>query len=402
MLYWRSGQLPAAERALREGNFAEARARLSRCLSWSPDDPEVLCLAARLERVEGNYDAAAAFLEQCQARTGATPLLALESSLLRAQRGDLSEERTLLQLADGDNPQTPWILEALTQAHLRAFHFALVMRLTERWLKLQPDCARALEYRGRAMEHLRVITQAVETYERALDLEPGRWQVRLRLVSLLLDNSRVGEASPHLAVLEREHPDDPDVLVLLGQRDVFQNRLDQAGEHFGAALRADPKHFRAMLQLGKLELQRDRPKEAEHWLARAHQAFPFNMHIHFALSECYVRLGDPAKASFHLSRHDEIKMHSRKIDSLLAEKYPAAPNNPQLLTELGVHFFGVGQNHLGEQFLQNALRVDGNYVLAHAALADHYEQIGETGLAATHRAHAGPKAPPGKAPARAP
>jgi hypothetical protein len=46
------------------------------------------------------------------------------------------------------------------------------------------------------------------------------------------------------------------------------------------------------------------------------------------------------------------------------------------------------------QFLDRALRLDANYAPAHAALADHFEQLGEDVRGAFHRASAGQKRVP--------
>jgi predicted Zn-dependent protease len=387
VLYWRAGQFPAAEQALSAGRFDEARDHLRRCLSWSPDDPDVLCLAARLERVEGHYKEAAAYLDECVRRHGASRLSSLEATLLRTQQGDLSEERVLFGLVHAADPQSPWILEALARANLDALRFRQATVCLQLWLKAQPDCARALDLHGAALEHRGEILAATRAYERALQLDPGRWRVRVRLASVLQEWNHPDEAAPHLDRLEREHPENADVCLLLGQRDVSESRPDRARERFRAALRADPKQFRAMVQLGKLELQQDRVQEAEGWLARAHQAAPFDIHTHLALAECYTRLGDTAgKAEWHRRRHDEIKNHSRKIDEILGKRLPAAPKNPELLTELAGHFFGVGQDRLGLQFLHQALEVDRTCRPAHAALAAYYERVGAPEKAAPHHA----------------
>jgi predicted Zn-dependent protease len=387
VLYWRAGQFPAAEQALSAGRFDEARHHLRRCLSWSPDDPDVLCLAARLERVEGHYEEAAAYLDECVRRHGAGRLSSLEATLLRTQQGDLSEERVLLGLVHAADPQSPWILEALARANLEALRFRQASVCLQLWLKEQPDCARALELHGNTLEHMAAIPPATKAYERALQLDPERWRVRLRLASILVERKRLDEAAPHLDQLERDHPDDADVCVLLGRRDVLQYQPGRAREHFRAALRTDPKHFRALFQLGKLELQQDHLQEAEGWLARANQAAPFDTHTHLALAECYTLLGDTTgKAEQHRRRHDEIKNHSRKIDEILVKRLPAAPKNPELLTELAGHFFGVGQDRLGLQFLNQALEVDRTCRPAHAALAAYYERVGAPEKAAPHHA----------------
>jgi predicted Zn-dependent protease len=386
ILQWRAGQLPAAERALQEGRFKEAREHLNRCLMWSPADPEVLCLAARLDRVEGNYNAAAAFLEQCDTGRGTATHFALESALLRAQRGDLSEEPRLLQLARSRSSQAPWILEALARAHLAAHHYSSALYYLDEWLKLQPDCVRGLEFRGRTLEHRATLSQAIPTYERVLRLDPSRWWVRARLVGIYLRGERLDQAAPHLDILERNHLEQPDACALLAQRDILQNRLAKARERLTAALRTDPKHGWAMLQLGKLELQLDRAAAAEELLTRAHQEYPYDTQIHHALAECYERLpGRKDRADFHRQRFEVISKHSRLIDEICSEKLPGKPNDAALLTELGVHFLRVGQDRLGEQSFLKALRSDPGYKPAHLSLAEFYQSTGKSEKAARHR-----------------
>jgi tetratricopeptide (TPR) repeat protein len=390
VLHWRAEQLPSAERALRDGRFAEAREHLSRCLSWSPDNADVLCLAARLERVEGHLDAAATRLEQCQQRNGTSPRSALESSLLRAQRGDLLDEKILLKLADDDNPQSPWILEALARAHMDALRFRHALVYLDRWLKLQPECVRALEWRGRMLEYIRHIDDALRVYEEVIRLEPGRWQVRLRLVHILQDNSRVKQASPHVAVLEKEHPEHPDVRLALGIRAAFEGKIDAARTWFLRCLEAEPNHSRALLQLGKLELQQEKAVEAEKWLSRAVELNPYDKYAHYALSECLSRLeGREAEAEWHFQLYDSIDWHTKRLNSLLNTKATGTSTAPEVLTEIGTHFLAVGQGKTGILWFYKALQSDANYRPAHAALADYYEQAGQPEKAAAHRRHTG-------------
>jgi Tfp pilus assembly protein PilF len=387
--HWRVEQLPAAERALAEGNFGKARFHLDRCLSWSPNDPDVLALTARLERVDGHIDAAAVLLERCQSRHGISSLAALESSLLRVQSGDLSEETPLIQRLTTADAETPWILEALARGHLQASHWPTAMLYLDGWLKLQPDCVRAHELHGRTLERLTSMTKAMKSYERALELDPSRLQARLRLAGLLLDGQRLVDATPHLEILERDHFDHPDACVLVGRYHVFRSKSDRARQCFEAALRSDPNHVPAMIHLGKLYLQLDRPDEAERLLARAHQAFPFDKYVHFTLAECYVRLGDTSgKAEYHRRRHAEIVRHSKQLDELLSKKLPAAPKDPALLAAAGVHYFAVGQDQLARHFLYSALRVDGRCAPAHIALADYFDRVGQGKRAAFHRVQA--------------
>ena len=88
---------------------------------------------------------------------------------------------------------------------------------------------------------------------------------------------------------------------------------------------------------------------------------------------------------------------------------PAAPMHAQTPAPTGVLYrnaLGQTWDGIGEcpDWLQRALSADPGLAAAHATLADFYEQVGQLGRAAEHRARArtAPQAgpPPGQRPAR--
>jgi tetratricopeptide (TPR) repeat protein len=364
---------------------------LNRCLTYWPLDAEVLSLAARLERLEGRFEAAEALLEKCVRHNGPTSFSSLEATLLQVQRGDLEEEGLLLGLVDSGNRQSPWILEALARAHLAALRFRPALNRLEKWLKIQPDCPRALELQGRILEHTGWADKAVQIYERLLQQHPGHWQVRLRLVAMLLASAALEQASLHLEMLERDQGDNADVQVALGQRDNLLNHPEQARQRFQLALAIDPDHVGALLQLGKLDMQRDRLVEAERRLTRALQLRSFDLDIHFNLVRCYGLAGKKAQAEIHRLKYEALRKNTNRLNDLLLEKVPAAPKDPALLTEAGRLFLAVGEERRGIDWFKRALTFDPNYRPAHAALADYYKQARQPEKAAGHRAPTRPE-----------
>jgi len=387
---WRSHQYRAAEEALCEGRLEEARDRLERCRAYWPHDPDVLSAAARLERVEGQFDQAEALLGQCMAYAPHHRRAGLEAALLRVQRGDLADEPVLLALVDAQDPESPWILEALARAHLAGLRYRPTLVRVVKWLRLQPDCVRALELRARLFLSSQNAVEAQKLYERVLELQPGRWQTRRRFATVLLDGYNLQEAIPHLELLEQEHAADADVALLLARREMLQGHADTARAWAERAVAANPLHVKAMLLLGRVDLQLDRAHDAEKWLLRAAKVRPYDMEVNQALFTCYGRQpGAKAKADFYCKKHELIEKYTYELDDLLLRKIAEQPTDPKLLTEVGRRFLAIGEERLGIDWLTRALKYDPKYDRAHAALADYYEQAGQSAKAAVHRAQAG-------------
>src|SRR5262249_52846507 len=128
--------------------------------------------------------------------------------------------------------------------------------------------------------------QAIEDYERALELQPGRSAVRLRLAEILVASSRHAEAVPHLERLRDERPDDPDVLVALASCRVVQSRPDEARALLDRVLAGRPDHFGALLERGKGEMATGNFAEAERWLRKALDRSPLDPDARYQLYLC--------------------------------------------------------------------------------------------------------------------
>jgi tetratricopeptide (TPR) repeat protein len=349
----------------------ETRTRLDRCLTYWPRDAAVLCLAARLERVEGRYAKAAKLLGDCVQHNGPTKFSALEAALLQAQHGDFTDERSLLDVADSKNPESPWILEALARAHLSALRFRPALRFLDRWLKIQPGCARALEIKGRILENTGHVPDAAIIYEQVLETDPAAWPIRVRLAGIMLHHHDLDKAAVHLKILERDHEDQAEVCAVLGQRDVLLGEPERARSWLERALASEPEHFAALLQLGKLELQMDRPQEAVKHLSRAARLRPAASDVHLGLSSCYSLMANKTQAEFHRQKFNSIQKHANRINEILIEKIPARPTDPVLLTEAGRHLLAIGEDRFGLDCLRRALQFDPSYQPAQEALADY-------------------------------
>jgi tetratricopeptide (TPR) repeat protein len=374
---WALHRFHAAEQALQTHHLEEAQQHLQFYLSIWPRSLDANLLAARTERLLGNYEQAESYLNRCkELQPIATGASQLEWLLLRAQRGELEDvEEGLWYSVSKNDPDTSLILEALARGYMREMRFLLAATCLNRWLERQPDTARALDWRGWVMERLRQRDAAVRDYQRALELSPGRMQVRLRLAELYLNEAAPKEALPHLEYLYRKHPREVEVLLALARCRILRGDSQEAGRLVDQALAQQPENSTALLYKARLELQADRAAEAEAVLRRALKGNPHDPEAYWLLHGCLTRLGNrQAEAAQALNRHEELKRDLERLAKLLE----ARPESPQADldrgAEVGAIFLRIGQETLGLHWLHRVLKSDPHHAAAHQALRAHHEK----------------------------
>src|SRR5262249_44817489 len=149
-------------------------------------------LAARIARLRGAYSEAEQYLGRCGGRRHEmSDQVQLEWLLLRCQRGQGDELAPgLLALVDRGHAEAAANPQAVAGVYMRQTRYLEALRCLDRWVERDPDCVRALDWRGWVSNQLDHRGQAIGDYERALELQPGRSVVRLRLAEILVDSSR--------------------------------------------------------------------------------------------------------------------------------------------------------------------------------------------------------------------
>jgi tetratricopeptide (TPR) repeat protein len=134
---WAWHHFRAAEQALRQEDDVDgARHHISQCLRvWQ--GAETQFLAARIERLSGNFAEAEQHLNECIRRQhGLTEATEVETLLMRAQRENLHEvEAVLWKCLDADHAESLWIAQTLAQIYLRDSRLSSALRCLDRWLE---------------------------------------------------------------------------------------------------------------------------------------------------------------------------------------------------------------------------------------------------------------------------
>jgi tetratricopeptide (TPR) repeat protein len=384
---WAAWQERSAARALAENHLNAAQRHIELALLVRRQRTSTLLLAARIRRLGGAYSESEQYLLRCGPVHGMSDAVQLEWLLLRCQQGEVDElAPSLLALVDQHHPESTAILETLASVYMRQTRYPEAFHCLDRWLELTPDSVRGLDWRGWVANQLDDRGQAIHDYERLLELQPERTDIRLRLAQVLLISARHAEAVPHLERLLVELPDDPDVPVALAPCRVVQSRPEEARALLDGVLKDHPDHFEALFQYGKLELTLGHPAEAEAWLRKALQQKPHDIEARYSLYRSLQ--GQPDKqseAERELARWEEEKKKQGRLTNLLRKDLAAHPHDVELAREAGELFLELGEEQHGLFWLHRALAINPRHLPSHQALLAYYERTHNTARADEQR-----------------
>ena len=133
--------------------------------------------------------------------------------------------------------------------------------------------------------------------------------------------------------------------------------------------------------------------EAEEWLRQAVRIMPNDYKAHLSLCKCLRQQGK-AEADAEQKRTDALRDRWKRYNELTTHLLSQRPNDPALQCELGKLMLELGLPEAGRNWLLGALRLDERYAPALTALADYYQQQGDTELAEEYRQRARSSAHP--------
>ena len=344
-------------------------------------------LAARAARLRGDVPEAEAQLEQClKLQGGSRDAVQLEYLLLQAQTDETDDVRPiLLQLVDRNHPESALILETLARADLNNLRFGTAMAYLERWIQIAPDAGAPFFWRGWARERLNFTDEELEDLQRAVELEPDRFQFRLRLAERYLEVNRATEALPHLERLRAQNPQNPAVMARLGYCRFLLRQEEEARALMETAVAQLPEDPPLLLHLANLELEEKRPVEAEKWLQRLLKIDPHNQEALNLRVRCLREQGLHEEAAAALAAYEKSYRLRKRASDLLKKETSNESFGPGPPAELGSLLLSLGQERLALYWLSRALKRDPDYKPAHQALAEYYASKGNQELAASHR-----------------
>jgi tetratricopeptide (TPR) repeat protein len=386
---WATVHYRAAQDALARREPEEALKHLRFCMQVWGSRADVHFLAARAARRAGDFDEAQAQLRECQRlQGGGTKATALESALLQAQAGNVREvEGDLQTLVERNHPDSVLILEALAQGYVSSYQLGLARRCLDELLQRDPDHDRALMLRGWILQGMGDRHGAIESYRRVVELKPTNDQARLNWAEGLRSVQRVAEARKQFEYLRQRQPHHPRVVLGLARCLRDQGEGDEARRLLDSALEEGIETDELLTERGQLAKDDGDLPGAERWLRRAVKLAPNGYEARYQLLLCLEAQGKKEEAAKEREALKGMKVVSDRM-SMLIQKVTSAADNPEPRYELGVLWFGIGEDSEGVRWLASALQVAPSYAPAHRALAEYYERQGRKELAERHRRQA--------------
>lgn len=385
---WAWYHFDAGTAAVAKYHNAAARAHLEHCLRVWPNNPAVHLLMARVERRARNFAEAEKHLDLCRQQSDplASDPVALEWALLRAAMGDLSAVEESLQARLERRPaEAPLIWEALAEGYRRTLRAPEALACLDTWGFFEPNNAQVHVLRGELHTLLGDVSRMRDEFQCVVEMDPENDAARYSLAYSLVLLGRFEQADAHLRTLLRKSPDDRETLTLLARAEHGLGQQAAAIDRLEAVLRSHPDYGPALRERGRAALTAEDYVQAESWLRRAVAIIPNDYETQWALAEALRGQGRTAEAKAQRARAQEVNDRRERINAIQSRELATKQNDPKLQCELGKLLLANGQLEPAERWLLNALRLDPTLAATHTALAELYQQRGDSARAEAHR-----------------
>ncbi len=347
-----------------------------RLLAWSERiggrTAQTEFLTARAYRRLGRWDEVTKHLKNAADLGGDPILLQREDWLMKAQSGQMmfahSHRNQMLLDPRGDTEE---ICEAYVLGYISIQHFDEATRLIESWSADYPESAEPHFLKGLMLAEENKLTQAEESFRKAISLAPEHFQARLSLANTLLSERKEKEALSYFRWCVDRQPD-PRAQLGLAKCLLAAGELEAAGQVLEAATVAHPNDFSLYLELGRFLLN-DHFDAARKALERAHQLEPKSSEAQYLLAQSLIRLGRRDEATPYLNFVTEANKQLATMNESL-KKVSDNPDDLEARLQVGLIQMEFGTEREALLWLQSVINLDPGNVRANLALADFYQK----------------------------
>jgi tetratricopeptide (TPR) repeat protein len=328
-------------------------------------------LLARANRKLGRWDAFRDHLLRARELGVPETTLQREDWLARAQSGQMFEvERRRNQMLLDPQGDSEEICEAYAQGYLLNRQFQEAIRLLESWSADYPDNPQPHYLMGMTYAEWSNLPLAIQSLQRAVELDPEYFEARLALANAWLDSKDVREALAEFQKC-RELGIDAEVDVGLARSHLALGAFEEAQRELDAGVARYPQNFKLQLEMARF-LMHDEPGSALTHAETATSIAPRSSEARYVLGQILLRLGRRGEGQTHLEFAQLVNAERARMQKLM-DSALTDPDNVELRFQIGVIQLKYGTEMEGIQWLQSVLNYDQGHKAANAALATYYE-----------------------------
>jgi len=300
-----------------EGNLEAARSRYEALLAKHENHANTLMALARLENEAGRPGAALELMERARAHNPQAfqPRIALAANYLRL--GRIEDARAAAAEAvrlDSDHPGARWML---SRAELALGRPAEALESANALVELRPESAAAYFHRARVVERMGDLDRTRADLERTLALDPDHVMAQIALANMALATGRPGDALERAERLVAERPELAEALVLLARARLRTGDPGGAIEAAQALAEARPRSPLPHLLGGAAHRLRNDAAAARAAYEAALEVSPQDLDAQLKLAQLDAEAG-------------ELDAARRRYESIIADD----PGQPQALVGL--------------------------------------------------------------------
>lgn len=381
--------LRQAQRALERQRYAQAWEDLNRAKTFRPRSFEIHLQLARVARQLGKFEEADEHLRRCLDLHGGYPTEAdqLERLLLRAQTGEVEVVFPYLwPYVEEKRPEAAAVLEALCYGFVGEQLMAMAERCIRRWRQIDPDNIQALVCEGWFWDQSGGPTpEAQENYARALELDPKRDDIRLRLgiAYLRAQNERKAIACFKEVLRQDPHNEGAQLGLATATRDI--GKWKEARAMLTRFLEEHPNSAEALRELAQVAMEENNYPEAEKLLRQVLEKEPYDYRALYGLHVCVRQSGRKVEGRELSVRLERVRRLERSLDNLIRGKLRAQPKDPEVRYQVGLLYEQLGVEASASQWFLRTLQVDGDHQGALKSMVRHHEKKGEKEKADEYR-----------------
>ena len=318
---------PALEK-LRTGDVAGARALIDTALAGTPDDGQLLELAALLAGRSGDARGAAGHFRRLLARAPADRRVRLNLATALASAGELEEAAAVA----GDGGGDPALLRILGFAHQELGRLDQAAAAYREAVALLPSDFESWNNLGNALLLLGDVHGAVDALQRAINLQPDALPIYKNFSEALARAEQFPARQRVMRAAARRAPKDADIQCELGLAETGAQDVAAAETAFRAAIDLSPGFTPAYLELGLLYENRNQLDALDALVEEAAAKGIANDEIAFLKAWALRRRGLNAEA-LALAEATPDTINPIRRHQLLAELYDRTGDAPRAFAE---------------------------------------------------------------------